>query len=107
MMTCSDVCQRLAERLAKAGYKIDEDGSHDDVWKALEKCVILPKHGKVQVVMGLDQGVLDMLTVCHSDATAKRAVKRYDKALAIEREPDGHYEHPENNCWWREVRLTK
>lgn len=71
------------------------------------KTLKLPEHGTVQVVMGLQQGLLDMLTVCQSEASAKRAVKRYDKLLGIEREPDGHYEHPENDVWWREVRLTK
>ncbi len=58
---------------------------------------------KVQVVMGLTQGVLDTLFVTTDEKAARRAVRRFDKSLGIERESDGHYEHDENDVWWRET----
>jgi hypothetical protein len=60
---------------------------------------------KVYVVMGLLGGLLEYLVVTTDLEAARKAQKDLDNSLGIEREPDGNYEHDENDCWLREVEL--
>jgi hypothetical protein len=60
---------------------------------------------KVYVVTGLLGGLLEYLVVTTDLEAARKAQKDLDNSLGIEREPDGNYEHDENDCWLREVEL--
>jgi hypothetical protein len=47
MLSCSDTCDLLMEKLRAAGYKIDpETEGQDDLYAALQNCTILPPEGK-------------------------------------------------------------
>lgn len=80
---CVSICDQVLRKLREAGVPISNSNkTHREVVAALEKCIILPK-GEVQVVVGLQGGLIqDTFAFSQADLAAAQQAE-LDKTYEI------------------------